>query len=238
MLSSINSLLHHRLQHAMLTHLSPTPRACSNSCPLRQWYHPTISPSVVFFSYLQSFPASGSFPMSWLFTSGGQSIGASASATDLPVNIEGWFPLGLTDLISLQSKGLTRLFQHHGSKTPVLRCSAFFMVQLSHLYMTSGKIIALTRWSFLSKVMSLLFNILSRFIIGFLPRTSVLNFMTAVTICSDFGAQESKVCHCFHCFPIYLPWSDGASCHDLSFLNAEFLANLFTLLFHLNQEAL
>ena len=88
---------------------SPSPWAYSNSCPWSQWCHPTISSSVVpFSSCLQSFPASGSFPVSWLFTSGGQSIGTSASVP--PVNIQGWFPLGLTGLISLQSKGLLRVF--------------------------------------------------------------------------------------------------------------------------------
>ena len=166
-----NSLLHHGLQHAKLTRLSPTPGACSNSGPLRRWYHPTISPSVVSFSsYLQSFPAAGPLPMSWLFTSGGQSTGASASGTVLPVNIQGWFPLGLTDLISLKSKGLSRGF----SNTTVQKYQ-FFGAQPSlwcnsHIW-TTGKIIALTRWTFLGKVMSLLFNILSRFVIGFLPRT-------------------------------------------------------------------
>ena len=83
----------------------------SNLCPLNQWCHPAISPSVIpFFSWLQSFPASGSFLMSWLFASGGQSTGASASASVLPMNIQGWFPLALTDLISFQSKGLSRVF--------------------------------------------------------------------------------------------------------------------------------
>ena len=96
----------HGLQHARLPCPSPSPGACSNSCPLSQWCHPTISSSVVpFSSCLQSFPASGSFPMSWLFASGGQSIGALASASVLPVNIPDWFPLGLTGLISLLSKG-------------------------------------------------------------------------------------------------------------------------------------
>ena len=93
--------------------LSPTPGACSNSCPSSQWCHPTISPSVVhFFSCLQSFPAWGSFPTSQFFASGGQSIGASASASVLPMNIQDWFPLGLTGLISLQSKGLSRIFSN------------------------------------------------------------------------------------------------------------------------------
>ena len=100
--------------------------------------------------------------------------------------------------------------------------SAFFIVQLSHPYMTTGKTIALTRRTFAGKVMSLLFNILSRLVITFLPRSRrLLNFMAAITICSDFGAQKNKVWHCFHCFPIYLPWSDGTRCHDLSFLSVE-----------------
>ena len=88
--------------------------------------------------------------------------------------------------------------------------------------MTTAKTIALNRWTFVGKVMSLVFNMLSRLVIIFLPRSKRLNFMTAVTICSDFGAQKNKVFHYFHCFPIYLPWSDGARCHDLGFLNVEF----------------
>ena len=95
----------HKLQHARLPCPSPSPGTCSNSCPLIQWCHPTISSSVVPFSFrLQSFPASGSFLMSQLFAPGGQSIGASASASVLPMNIQDWFPLGWTGLISLQSK--------------------------------------------------------------------------------------------------------------------------------------
>ena len=111
-----NSLWPHGLQHTRLPCLSTTPGACSNSCQSSQWCHAIISSSVVpFFSCLQSFPASGSFLMSQLFPSGGQSIGVSASASVLPKNIQGWFPLGLTSLISLQSKGLSRVF----SNTPV-----------------------------------------------------------------------------------------------------------------------
>ena len=101
----------HGLQHARLPCPSPSPRACSNSCPLSQWFPPTISSSVMpFSSCLQSFPLSGSFLMSWFFALGSQSIGASASASVLLMNIQGWFPLGLTGLISLQSKGLSRVF--------------------------------------------------------------------------------------------------------------------------------
>ena len=137
-----NSLWPYRLQNARLPCPSPTPRAFSDSCPSSWWCHPTISSSVTSFSScFQSFPGSGSFPMDWLFTSGGQSIGASASASVLPGKIQGWFPLGLTDLISLLSKGLSSLIQHHNSNASVLLCSALFMVQLSHLYMTTGKTI-------------------------------------------------------------------------------------------------
>ena len=106
-----DSLWPRGLQHARLPCPSPSPRACSNSCPLSWWCHPTISSSVVpFSSCLQSFPVSGSFLMSRLFTSGGQSIGASASV--LPMNIQGWFPLGWIGLISFQSKGLSRVFSN------------------------------------------------------------------------------------------------------------------------------
>ena len=121
-----DSLRPHGLQHAWLPCPSPTPGACSNSCPSSKWCHPTISSSVIpFSSCLQSFPASGSFLVSQFFTSGGQSIGASASASVLPMNIQNWFPLGLTCLI-LQFKGLSRVF----SNTTVQK-HQFFSVQLS-----------------------------------------------------------------------------------------------------------
>ena len=106
---------------------------------------------------------------------------------------------------------LKSLLQHHSSKASILRCSVLFMVQLSHPYMTTGKTIALTRQTFVGEVMSLLFNMLSRFVIAFLPRSKCFNFMAAVTICSDFGAQESKVSHCLHCFPVYLPGGNGTA---------------------------
>ena len=114
------------------------------------------------------------------------------------------FRMDWMDLLAVQGT-LKSLFQHHNSKASILQLSAFFMVQLSHPYMTTGETITLTRWTFVGKVMSLLFNMLSRLIIAFLPRSKLLNFMAAVTICSDFGVQENKVCHCFHCFPIYVP---------------------------------
>ena len=111
-----DSLQPHGLQHARLPCPSLSLRACSNSCSLSWCCHPTILPSVIPFSCLQFFPASWSFLMSQLFTSGGQNIGVSASASVLPMNIQGWFPLGLTDLISLQSKTLKSLLQNHSSK--------------------------------------------------------------------------------------------------------------------------
>ena len=111
-----DSLQPHGLQDTRLPCPSPTPGVCSNLCPLNHWCHPTMSSSVIPFSQLQSFPASGSFPMSKLFASGGQSIEVSASASVLLVNIQDWFPFGLTGLISLQSKGLSRFLQHHSSK--------------------------------------------------------------------------------------------------------------------------
>ena len=122
-----DSLRPHGLQHARPPCPSPTPRVYSNSCPLSRWYHPTISSSVVpFSSCLQSFPASGSFQMSQLFASGGLSIGDSASTLILPMNIQDWFSLGWTGWISLQSKGLSRVF----SNTTVQK-HQFFGTQLS-----------------------------------------------------------------------------------------------------------
>ena len=146
-----DSLWPHELQHARLPCPLLSPGVCSNSCLLSRWCHPTISSSIVPFFCLQSFPASGSFPVSWLFISDDKSIGASASASVLPMNIQGWFPLGLTGWISLLSKGLLSLFQHHSSKASIFWCLAFLMVQLSHPYMTTGKTIALTRWTFVGK---------------------------------------------------------------------------------------
>ena len=136
-----NSLQLHGMQHARPPWPSPTLGARSDSCPSSWWCHPTISSSVIPFCFcLQSFPASGSFPVSWFSTSVGQSTGASVSASVLPMNIQDWFPLGWTGWISLQSKGHSRdLLQHHSSKAWILWHSAFFIVQLSHPYMTSGK---------------------------------------------------------------------------------------------------
>ena len=186
-----DSLWPHELQHARPPCSSPTPRFYSNSCPLSRWCYPTISSSVIpFSSCLQSFPASESFPVTQLFASGGQNTGVSASASVLPMNTQDWSSVW-TGWISLQSEGLSRVFSNTTvQKHQYFGCSAFFIVQLSHPYMTTGKTISLTRWTFVDKVMSLLFNRLSRLVIAFLPRSICFNFMAAVTICSDFGAPS------------------------------------------------
>ena len=141
-----DSLWPHESQHAWPPCPSPSPGVHSNSCPSSQWCHPAILPSVIpFSSCLQSLPASENFPMSQLFAWGGQSTGVSALASFLPKDTQDWSPLEWAAWISLQFKGLSSLLQHHSSKASILRCSAFFTVQLSHPYMTTGKTIALTR---------------------------------------------------------------------------------------------
>ena len=163
----------HGLQHTMFPCPSLPPWVCWNSYPLCRWCHPTTSSSVTLFSSPQSFPVSEPFPMSRFFASGGQSIGASASALVLPRDIRDWFPLGLTVLNSLLSKGLSRVF----SSTTVWK-HHFFETQRSlwsnsHIstWLTTGKTVVLIVWTFVGKVMSLHFNILSRFVIAILPRS-------------------------------------------------------------------
>ena len=208
-----NSSWLHGLQHARLPCPSPTPRVCSNLRPLSWWCHPTISSYVIPFSACpQSFPASGSFPMR-LFASGGQSIRASASASVLPVNIQGAVPSRIDGFDLAVQRTLKSLLQHDSLKASVFWRSVFFMVQLLHPYMTTGKSIvltALTIQTFVGKGISLLFNYifnhyldptLSKFVIAFLPRRKhIFYFMVAITICSDFGGQENKSCT-FRLFP-------------------------------------
>ena len=154
--------VHHQLPEFTETHV--------------HWCHPAISSSVVpFSSCLQSFPASGSLVMNQFFASGGQSIRVSASASVLPMTIQDWsFRIDWLDLLAVQGT-LKSLLQHHSSKASILRRSAFFTVQLSHPYMTTGKTIALTRCIFVGKVTSLPFNMLSRLVIDFLPRRKRLS---------------------------------------------------------------
>ena len=179
------SLQSYGLQHTRLPCPSPTPGAYSNSCPSSLWYNPTNSSSVIpFSSCLQSFPESGSFSKYWSFCF---SISPSNEYSGLISFRIDWF-----DLLSVQVT-LKSLLQHHSSKASILQHSTFFIVQHTHPYMTSGKTIALTRWTFVGKVMSLLFNILSRLVIDFLPRSKHhLVSWLAETIYSDFGVPPPK----------------------------------------------
>ena len=150
-----DSLWPHGLQHPKLSDTLLSPKVCSHSCPLSQWCYPIISSSVVPFSSCpQYFPASGTFPMSQLFTSGGQNTGASAFV--ILMNIQGWisFRIDWFDLLSVPGI-LKSLFQNHNSKASILQHAVFFLVQLWHLYMTTGKTISLTIHTFVGKGMSL-----------------------------------------------------------------------------------
>ena len=129
--------------------------------------------------------------------------------------------MDLLDFLAVQGT-LKSLVQHHRSKASILRCSAFFTFRLSHPYMTTGKTISLTRWTLVGKVMSLLFNMLSRFVIAFLPRSKHLLISWLQSPSAVILESKKIKSHCFHCFSIYLPWSDGTGCHNLSFFNVEF----------------
>ena len=220
----------HGLQHAILPCLALSPKDCSNSCPLSRWCHPAISSSVTPFSSCpQSFPASRTFPMSQLCTLGGQSIGASASASVLPMNIQDWFPLGLTGLISLLSKGLLKVF----SSTTVQK-HQFFTAQPS-LWSHICTWILWENHSFeytelVGKVTSLLFNMLFRLVIAFLLRCKHLLISLLQSWSTVILDPRKQVCHCFYFFPINFPGSDRTGCHDLIFWNVEFGATFFTLL--------
>jgi len=172
---------------------------------------PSILPSIRVFSNVGLHIR---WPKYWSFSF---SISPSNEYSGLISFMIGWF-----DLLAVQGTPKS-LLQHQCSKASILWHLTFFILQLSHPYMTTGKTIALTKQTFVGNVMSLLFNMLSGLVIAFLPRIKhLLIIMAVVIICSDFGAQENKVSHCFHCLPIYLPWSDGTGCHDVRFLNVEF----------------
>ena len=206
-----NSLRPHGLQHPRL----PCPLSPGESRPLAQWCydyssHPLLPSSPFVFHLAQH---QGLFQ--WVSSvSSGQSIGASVSASVLPMNIQGWFSLGWTGWISLLSKGLSRVFSN-----TVVWNHQFFGAQPSSsspsltFVCATGKAIALTTQTFVDKVMSLLFNTLSRFVNSFSFKEQVsFNFMAAVNVHSDFGAQENKICHCFH----YPP----SICHEVMGLDA------------------
>ena len=203
--------VHHQLLEPTQTHVHWVSDAIQQSHPL----HPILLlPSV--FPTIRVFSSESvlciRWPKYWSFSF---SISPSNEYSGLIS-----FRMDWLDHLSVQGM-LKSLFQHHSSKASIPWHSDFFIVQLSHPYMTIGKTRALTRWTFVGKVMYMLFNMLSRLFISFLPRSKCLNFMAALTTCSDFGAPKIK-CVSFHCFPIYLPWSDGTGCHDPSFLNFNF----------------
>ena len=205
--------VHHQLLEFTQTHVHRVGDAIQPSHPLSSPFPPAPNPS-----------QHQSFPVSQLFTWGGQSTGVSALASFLPKNTQGWSPLEWIGWFSLQSKGLSRVF----SNTTVQK-HQFFGAQLSsqsnsHIpYMTTGKTIALTRWTFVGKIMSLLFNMQSRLVITFLPRNKCLLISwlqsPSAVILEPLKIKSDTVSS--DCFPIYLPWSDGTRCHDLLFLNVE-----------------
>ena len=180
--------------------------------------HPLSSPSLA----LNLSQHQGLFLMYQLLAPGSPRIGASASATVLPINIQGWFPLGLIGLISFCPRRLSRVFSNTtAGKHQFFSTQAFFMVQPSHPYLTARKTIALTIWTFVSKVMSLLFNTLSRFVIAILPRSKRILILWLQTL-SPLILEPKRIWHCFYFLLINLPWNDRTRCHDLSFLNVEF----------------
>ena len=205
-----NFLQPHELQHARLPCPSPTPRVHPNPYPLSQWCHPTISSSVTpLSSCFQSFPASGSFPMSGLFISGAQSIGASGSALVLPMNIQGRFPLRLSGWISLLSKGLWRVFFSTTVQKPQFFGIQSSLCSISHIRIWLLGKTTFTIWTFVSKVMSLLLNMLSKTVIAFLPRNRRLLICPLDHIqinTADFYNTEVRyLLYCVVIFFSYLP---------------------------------
>ena len=205
-----DSLRPHEPQHARPPCPSPTPGIYPNPCPLSQWCHPTISSSVFLLpSIFPSIRISSDepalcirWPKYWSFSFNispskehPRLIGSPCSARDSQESSP------TPQFKSINSSALSFLY------SPALTCP----------YMTTGKTIALTGWNFVGKVMSLLLNMLSRLVITFLPRSKHL----LISWLQWFWSPQNKVCHCFHCFPIYFPWSDGTGCHDLCFLNVE-----------------
>ena len=219
-----DSLQPHELQHARLPYPSPSPRVCSNSHPLSQWCQPTISfccpllllPSV--FPNIRVFAKKSALRIRWpKYWSFSFSISPSNEYSELISFRKDWL-----DLLAVQGT-LKSLLQHHSSEASILHCSVLFIVQLSHPYMTTGKTIALTRWTLVSNVISLLFNMLSRLIIALLPRSkhlllSWLQSPSAVIL----EPKKIKSVTVSIISPIYLSWSDGTGCYDLCFLNVEF----------------
>ena len=202
--------VHHQLPELTQTHVHRVSDA------IHLIYRPLLFlPSI--FSSIRVFSNESVLPIRWpKYWSFSFSISPSSECSGLIS-----FRIDWLDLCTVQGT-LKSLLQHRSSKASILQCSVLFIVQLSHPCMTIGKTVVLTRWTFFGKVMSLLFNMLCRLVIAFLPRSKCLLISWLQSICSDFEAQKNKVYHCFHCFPSYLPWSNGTRGHDLSFLNVEF----------------
>ena len=214
--------------------LSATPRTAASQTPLSS----TISQSWLKFRYVELVMLSNHLILwySLLLLSVFPSITVFSKKLALRIRWSKYWSFSFSISPSSEYSGLISfriavqgtlksVLQHHNLKSSVLQCSAFFTVRLSCLYMTTGKMLALAIWIFVFKMMSLLFSMLSRFVTAFLPRSKRLLISWLRHLpksCSDFGAQENKLCHYFHCFPIYLPWSDGIRCYDLSHLNVEF----------------
>ena len=219
-----DSLWSHGLQHPRLHCPSPAPRACSNSCPSSWWW--TIQPSTLCNPLLllpSVFPSIRVFSSESVLHIRWPKYWSLASASVLPMSVQDIFSFRIDwfDLLAVQ--GIQKFIQHYSSKASILRQPAFFMVQLSHPYMTTGKTIALNRRTLVGKVMFLIFNILSRFVIAFLPRSKcLLTSWLQSPFAVIFKPKKIESLTVSHCFPIYLPWSDGTRCHDLSFLNVEF----------------
>ena len=172
---------------------------------------PSIFPSIRVFSNESILHIR--WPKYWIFSF---SISPSNEYSGMISFRMDWF-----DLLAVQGI-LKNLLQYHNSKTSILWHSAFFMFQLSHPYISTGKTIALTRWIFVRKVMSLLFNMLSRLVIAFLPRSKCLLNSWLLSPSAVILDPKKIVCHCFHCFPISLPWNDGTRRHDIHLFNVEF----------------
>ena len=204
-LSIINSQSLHKLISIELVMPSNQLILCRPLLPL------SIFPSIRVFSNESVLHIK--WPMYWCFCF---SISPSNEYSGLISFRRDWL-----DLLAVQGT-LESLPQHHSSKVSILRHSAFFIIQLSHPYMTTGKTVALIRWTFVGKIMSLLFNMLSGLAMTFLPRSKrlLISWLQSPSA-AILDPPKNKVCHCFHCFPIYLPWSDGTRWLDLSFLNVE-----------------
>ena len=217
-----DSLWPHEPQHARPPCPSPTPGVYLSSCPLSWWCHQinsyllSSSPPALSLPSIRVFSNESALHMRWpKYWSFSFNISPSNEHSRLIS-----FRMDWLDLLAVQGT-LKSILQHHSSKTSVLQSSAFFIVQLSHPYMTTGKTIALTRQTFVGKVMPLLFNMLSRLVITFLPRGKCLLIswlQSPSAVIWEPPHPPNKVCHCF---PIYLPWTDGTGCHDHSFWNVE-----------------